>query len=212
MKAVIFDLDGVIVDSERYWKEGENRMFHDLIPGWKEEDHHRIVGMTIDDTYAFLQKECGLSLSFPDYIEHYDALGDTVYEQCSLIDGVASLMSAIHARGFSIGIASSAPRKRIMAVLTKYDLGKYVQAITCADDIPAGEGKPQPTIYRKAAGALHVPVSDCIAIEDATNGILSAKAAGMYCMGLHNGVNDDQDLSPADMTIDSLKDFPIGML
>lgn len=213
MKAMIFDFDGVIVDSERFWRPEENRMFSKLLPQWKPEDHHSIiVGRTIEDTYPILQRQYGLSISRDEYLQRYAVIGQRVYQSANLIEGVEQFINACVSSGLLTAIASSAQKKYIDSVLEKYSFKDHIRCIASADDIPKGKGKPDPKLYRTAAEKLGVDPAQCIAIEDAANGVQSAKAAGMYCIGLRNGSNDSQDLSKADRIIHHFNELDVEEL
>ena len=124
-----------------------------------------------------------------------------MYAQCQLLPGVEAFLKVLTEAKFPLAIASSARRKRIEHILAKFDLKKYFQVIVSAEDLPPDAGKPKPTIYLTAANLLGIAPGECVAIEDAKNGVLSATSARMKCIGLRNGINEEQDLSGADVVI-----------
>ncbi len=212
MEAIVSDFDGVIITSEKHWRPEEQVMFHKLMPKWKDEDHPRIVGMTMEDTYIFLKEEFALSVSPEEFLEMYNQIADRVYSKSELIEGVIDFFDSAKASGMKVCIASSAQKRNIDIILERYDLADYFESITCADEIPEGKGKPDPALYLIAAEKLNIDPSKCIAIEDASNGVQSAKAAGMYCIGFRNGGNDDQDFSEADRIINRYDELDIEEL
>ena len=200
-KAVIFDFDGVIFDSERWWSHFENGMLSSLMPNWTEDDVHKLKGRSVFDTYTFLCEEFGLSLNREEYLEKIDEVARNVYDNCEPIDGIFTFIDRCLERNMQIAIASSSCRAWIDQALEKWNVEVPFEAIISCNDIPVGQGKPHPAIYLKAAEAINVDPATCIVLEDASHGITSAKAAGMYCIGLKNDPESQQDFSEADEVV-----------
>ena len=201
MDAVIFDMDGVIVDSEIHWKTTEGYFLQSLIPTWSIDDQDKILGLGVHDLYALLASTYQLQKTKEQFLELYQEMANVIYGQkVSLIEGFTELLSALHANHIPVALASSSPWTWINIMLERFNLRESFQAIVSADELE-GEGKPSPAIYLLTAKRLSVSPTRCIAIEDSKNGVLSAKNAGMYCIGFRNGFNDEQDLSRADMII-----------
>ena len=201
MEAVIFDMDGVIVDSEIHWKTTEGYFLQSLIPTWNINDQDKILGLGVHDLYALLASTYQLQKTKEQFLELYQEMANVIYgEKVSLIEGFTELLSVLHANHIPVALASSSPWTWINIMLERFNLRASFQAIVSADELE-GEGKPSPAIYLFTAKRLGVSPTRCIAIEDSKNGVLSAKNAGMYCIGFRNGFNDEQDLSRADMII-----------
>ena len=201
MNAVIFDMDGVIVDSEIHWKTTEGYFLQSLIPTWNINDQDKILGLGVHDLYALLASTYQLQKTKEQFLELYQEMANVIYGQkVSLIEGFTELLSVLHANHIPVALASSSPWTWINIMLERFNLRESFQAIVSADELE-GEGKPSPAIYLLTAKQLGVSPTRCIAIEDSKNGVLSAKNAGMYCIGFRNGFNDEQDLSRADMII-----------
>ena len=201
MNAVIFDMDGVIVDSEIHWKTTEGYFLQSLIPTWSINDQDKILGLGVHDLYALLASTYQLQKTKEQFLELYQEMANVIYgEKVSLIEGFTELLSVLHANHIPVALASSSPWTWINIMLERFNLRESFQAIVSADELE-GEGKPSPAIYLLTAKQLGVSPTRCIAIEDSKNGVLSAKNAGMYCIGFRNGFNDEQDLSRADMII-----------
>jgi HAD superfamily hydrolase (TIGR01509 family) len=202
MQAFIFDMDGVIVDSELHWKSVEGYYLRQIIPGWTEEDQGRIVGISLDNLFTMLRDEYGYSGSQEEFLETYHANAHRIYtEKVKLLPGFETLLAMLHEKGVRLALASSSPRAWIDLVLERFDLRRAFDVTVSAEEIE-GEGKPSPAIYLHTARKLGVDPARCIVVEDSRNGVLSARAAGMYCIGLRNGFNDDQDLSGAHIVVD----------
>ena len=202
MQAFIFDMDGVIVDSEIHWKSVEGYYLRELVPGWDEIDQSRIVGISLENLFVMLREEYGYSGSEEEFLETYHANARRIYtEKAQLLPGFEDLLSLLHDRGVRLALASSSPRAWIDLVLDRFDLRPSFDVTVSAQEID-GEGKPSPAIYLDTARQLGVDPARCVVVEDSRNGVLSARAAGMYCIGLRNGFNDDQDLSDAHIIVD----------
>jgi HAD superfamily hydrolase (TIGR01509 family) len=212
MDAVIFDMDGVIVDSEIHWKTTEGFFLQSLIPTWSEQDQDRIIGLGVLDLYALLTNTYHLQKTKEQFLEIYQEMANEIYGQkVSLMEGFAALLNALSNKNIPIALASSSPTSWIDIMLDRFSLRDTFKVVVSADEL-AGQGKPSPAIYLLTAARLGIRPNRCIAIEDSQNGILSAKNAEMYCVGFRNGFNDEQDLSRADAIIHHFAEFDLKML
>ncbi|HLZ62864.1 MAG TPA: HAD family hydrolase [Ktedonosporobacter sp.] len=201
MNAVIFDMDGVIVDSELHWKNLEGFFLSSLVSSWTDADQSRIIGVSMDHVYTLLVSEYGMQKSREQFLAQYQEMANEIYgKKVALLPGVEDLLTKLRQHHIPVALASSSPRSWINIVLRRFNLRASFQAVVSADDLN-GEGKPSPAIYLFTASSLGVPPTQCIAIEDSKNGVLSAKNAGMFCIGLRNGFNEEQDISRADLII-----------
>lgn len=206
MKALIFDMDGVMIDSELHWQEDEWNMIYKLLPNWTEKDHAKIIGRSITDIYSVLSQEYGLPIGREKFLTQVDAIAHTVYsKESNLMDGLLDILNAFQGR-VPMAMASSARRSWIKQVVQRFSLRPFFKTIVSAEDID-GPGKPAPDIYLYAAKKLKVSPADCWVIEDSKNGVLSARAAGMKVVGFRNGFNQDQDLSKADKIIHGFRNL-----
>lgn len=196
MRAVIFDMDGVIIDSETHFRKLETATFKDLMPRWTPEAHERIVGLGIGELHGFLVREFDLKIAHAEFMDHCRRIGNEVYAlRASLTPGFLDLADELKSSGVPIGLATSSPKPCVDMVMERFGLRERFAALVSADD--AGEGKPSPKVYLLAARRLGVEPRHCAAIEDSRLGVLSATKAGMFCVGFRNGVNAAQDLSGA---------------
>lgn len=201
MDAVIFDMDGVIVDSEIHWKTTEGFFLQSIIPGWDIDDQDKIIGLAVHDVYKLLVDTYQLQKTKAQFLELYQEMANEIYGQkVSLIEGFRELLSILNKHNVPVALASSSPKTWIDIVLQRFNLLESFQVVVSADEL-GGEGKPSPAIYLRTAKRLGVRPERCMAIEDSKNGVLSAKNAGMFCIGFRNGFNDEQDLSGADRII-----------
>ena len=212
MDAVIFDMDGVIVDSEIHWKTTEGFFLQSLIPTWSEHDQDRIIGLGVLDLYALLTNTYHLQKTKEQFLEIYQEMANEIYGQkVSLIEGFETLLNALNSKNIPVALASSSPTSWIDIMLDRFSLRDSFKVVVSADEL-AGQGKPSPAIYLLTAARLGIRPNRCIAVEDSKNGVLSAKNAEMYCVGFRNGFNDEQDLSRADVIIHHFAEFDVKML
>ena len=209
MKAIIFDFDGVIVDSERYWTLLMEELCVRLVPGWKSGDNARhLTGANLQDNYAYIKKTYDISFSWEEFELQVEQLTGMIYgEKAAFLPGFPELLMELKKRNIPLGLASSSKSAWIDTAFHRLGMGDYFPLRATGDDLKPGEGKPAPVLYLRAAAMLGVDAKECIAIEDSHNGVLSAKAAGMYCIGIRNGINDVQDLSTADEIIHAFSEL-----
>ncbi|HKP53195.1 MAG TPA: HAD-IA family hydrolase [Chloroflexia bacterium] len=211
-RAVIFDMDGVIVDSELHWKSLEGFFLQSLVQGWDAEAQSKIIGISVHDLYKMLVEQYGLAKSKDEFLALYYDMAREIYEQrASLLPGFLDLLRALREAGVPLALASSSPMSWIDMVLDRFGLREEFRVAVSADELE-GPGKPSPAIYLLTARKLGVPPERCVVIEDSTHGVLSAKRAGMYCIGFQNGFNDEQDLSVADVLVQGFPTLPLSLL
>ncbi|WP_410766209.1 HAD family hydrolase [Haloferax sp. DFSO60] len=194
---VLFDMDGVLVDSEPYWHAFEDEwVFADAIQSG-DPNHEEITGMNFREIYDYLDAEYGTTVSKPEFIEAYEANSVDIYgEKVVLMDGAESLFSTLRENDKKVAIVSSAPQSWISVVRERFDLDP-LDLVLSADDIDE-PGKPEPHIYEHAASELGYDTEECIVVEDSVNGIESGVRSGAYTIAYRVGHNAELDLSLAD--------------
>ena len=204
-KAVIFDNDGVIIDSEPLHIEADLQILAEYGIEWKTSDLHRFIGVKDDVMWKTLQGELGLPDSPEALKEKKGRIRDGVFtaERIRPIDGIPELFAALKAAGWKVAVASSSQRSLIGPWLEAMGLGVQLDAFVAGDDV--ANPKPHPEPYLRAAALLCVLPSDCTAIEDSPHGVKSAKAAGCRCIGFRTPGGPRQDLSGADMVVESIR-------
>lgn len=199
MKAVLLDMDGVMVDSEHQWKLLEVPFLAGLLGRWTDADHERIVGLSVVDLHGFLVREHGLKLGREEFLKRSEGQAQEVYrERVALAPGLLEALEDWRSNGVALGVASSSHRRWIRIVLERFKLEGYFTAVVSGDDVE-GRTKPHPDIYLKAAAGVSAAPKDCVAVEDSSIGLTAAKTAGMRCVAYRSGTNDSQDLSMADL-------------
>jgi HAD superfamily hydrolase (TIGR01509 family) len=201
-KAVLFDMDGVIVDSERYWVELEDEEIYPNVVA-EEVDTEETTGMNFREIYDYLDDNYETTASKEEFVERYEEAARELYgEKVELMDGFRDLLADLHDDGQAVALVSSSPHNWIDRVLDRFDLREEFDEIISAEEID-GKSKPEPDVYEYAAETVGVEPADCIAVEDSENGVQSAKAAGMAAVGYRNQSDDELDLSAADAVAES---------
>ena len=210
IKAVIFDMDGIILDSEPFWKEVEIEIFNLLGVPLTPEMCETTTGMRLVDVtrlwhsrYPWNEKEHSFDSVNAEIVE---GLIKKIKEKGVMNNGVTELLEMFAAKKLPMAIASSSDMNIIDAVLDKFDIRKYFKAIHSAEN--EKYGKPHPAIYLTAAEMLGVDPVNCLAIEDSFNGVVSAVAARMKTAAYPEKTNFyNPKFAIADLKFRSLKDF-----
>ena len=182
---VVFDLDGVLTDTEHLWEENWTSFSGRHNRDWAPSNTQAMMGMSMPETARYLREH---TESTDDPEEIAIALTDWMIEalhtgRAEINPGAADLVVAVAAR-VPIALASSAPRRLIDAVLASTRLLPHFTATVSSEEVP--RGKPDPGVYLEAAGRLELEPTRCLGIEDSSNGIKSALAAGLTVIALPN--------------------------
>ena len=208
--AVIFDMDGVLLDSEPLHYEAVRQILAEQGVDFPIEDYFRYLGTTLTSTWDDLCERFPITMPFAQFEARYNADVLVQYQAgAPLISGARELVAQLRDEGVPIAVASSSHREWVEAALTGAGLRQYFQQTTAGDEVSMG--KPSPEIYLKAAHKLGVDPIDCIAIEDAPAGVEYAKAAGMSVVLVRNDLTNDLDLA-SDWQVDDLTEFKLTWL
>ncbi|MCA9245187.1 MAG: HAD family phosphatase [Phycisphaerales bacterium] len=188
--AVIFDMDGVLIDSERHWPPLEAGLMPLLVSDWTAADQLELVGMSPHDLFEKLADRPGFSLDKATFLERYVEVGRPIYEErCDLAPGAAALLEATRAAFVPTALASSSPRAWIEMAIHRFGLQPLFGAIVSGDDVR--RGKPAPDIFLHVAAREGVEPASCLVVEDSMPGVQAALNAGMpvvrYVGGSHFG-------------------------
>jgi len=204
-KAAIFDMDGVIIDSEPFHWDVNKKIFSDLGIKVSQGEYRRYIGSSNTNMWTDLKKRYGLSQPLEALVNmqgsgNIDFLRENPFDP---IPGISELIQDLKKNGKAIGLASSSPHVAIDIVLKKFAFESYFSVVVSGEDFK--NSKPAPDIFLKAARLLNMPADECVVIEDASHGVAAAKAAGMKCVGFENKNSWGQDLSGADLIVDDIK-------
>lgn len=205
-KLIIFDMDGVLLDSEKLYMEMNQVFFKKLGADISIAEHQTFVGISATKMWAYIKDKFNLSYSVDELKELEKELKHTTLKETNLVPtfGVIDFLEFLKQKGYILTIASSGLKKNIDLILQKLDIEKYFDFVVSGEQVV--KGKPEPDIFLKVADHYDRLPNDCIVIEDSTNGVLAAKAANMFCIGYYNPNSGNQDLTKADIVIDSFKD------
>lgn len=202
IQTVIFDMDGVIVDTEPVHHYAYHQHFTDLNIEVSPEMYATFTGYSTKNTYQKLKENFTIPFEVEELIDKKRAIFNDAFdkkEDLYLIEGVEDLIKDLYANGIQLVLASSSANVTIQRVFDRFGLHRYFTHIVSGEDFP--QSKPDPAIFIQAAFLSGTPTENCIVIEDSTNGVKAANAAGIYCVG-YNSVNSKlQDLSLADIVI-----------
>lgn len=207
-RGVIFDMDGVIINSEPVYRDMNIEIFKHL--GIEVEEKHQLeyIGVTKWKKWELLKERYQLPLSIEELIEvQRGFFSKAVWDYKSLLfPQVITLLEKLKSKNIPMALASSSGRETVDKVLKSCGLTEYLKKTVSGDEVV--NGKPDPEIFLKAAQKIELPPEQCIVIEDSYNGLVAAKKANMYGIGVrHQGIG--MDLSIADEVVDSLAEIEI---
>jgi HAD superfamily hydrolase (TIGR01509 family) len=204
IEAVVFDLDGVLVDSEPVWEKVRRELVAERGGHWAPDAQRRLMGMSTPEWAAYLSEDLGVGLP-PDQVATLviDRMAARYAEHVPLMDGAVDAVHRMAAR-WPLGVASSSPPRLIETVLRSVGLRSCFTAVMSTEQVR--RGKPAPDIYLAVAAALGVPAAGCAAVEDSSNGLRSAAAAGLRVIAVpHPRYPPDPDaLALASLVLPSL--------
>ena len=200
-RGVIFDMDGVLLDSGREHLESWRRLVaeHDL--AMSDDLFWNTFGQT---NRHILPHLFGRELSEQE-MEHYSNRKEELYREivrgrAKPLPGLISLMQALKSEGWELAVGSSGPRLNVELIISELGLDQMISAYTCAEDVT--HGKPHPEVFLQAAEKLNLPPQRCLVVEDTLHGIQAAHRAGMKCIAITT-TKPAEALKSADVVVDS---------
>ncbi|MFA9194578.1 hexitol phosphatase HxpB [Flavobacterium sp. FBOR7N2.3] len=208
-KAVIFDMDGVLVDSEKLWKQAEKEIFSSLGINVTDEDSEVTKSMTTTEVSEFWFNKSPWQNKNLDVVEQMviSRVMELITTEDCKINGVKEFIEKLKSNNYKIGLATNSPYKIIPTVLEKLEVTGLFDAVSSAEF--EEKGKPDPAIYINTAAKLNVAAKNCLVIEDSHSGMIAAKKAGMTVIAFTNG-NPLINFDIADFTINQFDDVAIN--
>ena len=212
INTVIFDMDGVIINSEPVHQKLEFQMFDELNLKISREEHKHYVGTSAVDMWTLIGDKHELSRTPEELLIYgrelyWDALENG---EVHLVQGVLALIGEFSKKKFTIQVASSATRPTVDKVLEHFYLEHFFQYRIGGDEVR--KSKPDPEIFIRAAHLSQSEPEHCLVIEDSANGVRAAKDAGMKCIGYANEHTGNQNLSNADLIIHSMDELTVEVI
>lgn len=212
IRALIFDFDGLIVDTESPEFKAWQAVFDEYGGSLSLEDWAGSIGSREPclDPYAELKRQTGRSVVREEVRARKRELFQLFFTDRGMLPGVREYLEGAQRMGLAIGLASSASRDWIEGHLERLKIGSYFAAVRTEEDVE--RAKPDPELFLAAMAALGVSSEEAIALEDSPNGLLAAKSAGMFCLAVPNPITRQLELEGADLRVDSLADLPLEQL
>jgi HAD superfamily hydrolase (TIGR01509 family) len=212
INTVIFDMDGVIIDSEPIHQQLEWEMYQELRLPITPEEHRGFVGTSSIDMWNMIKLKHVLDKTPEELLlygrqRYWEALEQN---RVPLVGGTLDLIKKLHQQKFIIQVASSATRPTVDKVLAYFQIEKYFVHRIGGNEVT--RSKPEPEIFLKAAEQSGTEPANCLVIEDSANGVKAAKSAGMYCIGYANPGTGSQDLSKADLIVNDMRHITPDMI
>jgi beta-phosphoglucomutase-like phosphatase (HAD superfamily) len=207
--AVIFDLDGVLIDSEPVWEQVRRAYVAETGGRWLPDSQQRLMGMSTPEWARYLSEDLGVGRA-PDVVatEVIDRMARRYDEELPLLPGAVEAVCRMGGR-WPLGLASSSPTRLIRAVLDATGLASRFAVTMSTEEV--SRGKPAPDVYLAVAGKLGVAPGTCVAIEDSSNGLRAAHAAGMRVVAVPHPAYPPQPdaLALADLVVTGLDELTV---
>ena len=201
-RAFIFDMDGVVVDSEDLYKIIEKELFEEVGVWISQDEHVTFQGCSYPVIWSRIKERYGVSRSLEELVEMTEEKVIRRFSSMQVIQpmpGIVDLLTWLKAKGIKLALASSSTIDVINIILAKTGLEPFFEVVV--DCIEAGAGKPDPAIFLLAQKKLGVSKENCVVIEDSKNGIRAALAAGIFCIAFNGPGSEHQDQSAASWRI-----------
>lgn len=205
--AVIFDLDGLLIDSEPVWRRVQVEVFAEVGLAITEEDALATTGVRVDEVVAHWFLARPWTGATPDEVTGriVERMVQAIRTEVPVLPGVAHAVAAASSLGVPLALASSSPLVIIDAGLDRLGCRSAFAAVQSAEHLP--KGKPDPEVYVRTAEQLGVDSATCVAVEDSPNGVRAAKAAGMRCVAVPAVDHRDEVAALADIVLGSLAEL-----
>ncbi|CVK16031.1 MAG: HAD family hydrolase [Apibacter sp.] len=207
INTVIFDMDGVIVNTEPIHELSFKKHFNEIGLNISQEEYDTFRGLSTRNLYQNLKQKYGLKQKVEELVLQKRSIFNKIFQEdkeLDLLPGVRNLIESLYKDNFQLILATSSARVTLTKIFDRFGLFPYFKHIVSGEDFP--NSKPDPTIFLEAVKLSGQPKENCIVIEDSTQGVIAANRAGIFCIGYRSKASGDQDLSTANKII---SDFSI---
>ena len=208
LNTVIFDIDGLLIDSEPLWHESAAAVFQLYGVKMTNEQYNSSVGLRTREFihWWFTYFKIPLSESLNAENKIVELVLQKIEHKGRILPGVAHIFEFFANKEFKIGLATSSPQSLIDLVVSMTGIGPFLNATASAEELPFG--KPHPQVYLNCAAAMNSSPLECICFEDSFNGMIAAKAARMKCVIIPHAYNSKEEKwAAADLKLSSLQNF-----
>jgi len=208
LTTVIFDMDGLLIDSEPLWGEAADEVFKMYGVNISEEQYKTTTGLRTREFVQWWFRYFNIGEEELTRAEEMitTRVAEKIHQRGNVMPGVEYIFDFFQKRGFKTGIASSSHSSLIQMVIDICGIRKYIQAVSSAEFLPYG--KPHPQVYLECAKALNSNPTECIGFEDSFNGMVAVKASRMKCVIVpHHSQQKDERWGAADLKLSSLQNF-----
>ena len=210
MKAVIFDMDGVLADSQPYHFKADIETMSEYGVVKDQKFYEKFAGTLTSDRMRILKDLFKLDIPVEEMVKKREdmILEIMAREDIKPVSGIPEFLKSIKNRGLKTAVASSSGYDLIGLILSRLEISEYFDSITSGNDVK--RGKPDPDVFLLAAERIGVNPRDCFVVEDSENGVRAAKAAGMTAIGYVNPTSGNQCLDMADAVTDDFRKVDIN--
>jgi HAD superfamily hydrolase (TIGR01509 family) len=208
VKALVFDFDGLILDTEGPIYEAWSEIYREHGLDFPPAEWQHVIGQASHfDPFSELERRLGRELDREEVGVRRRVRVRELVEAQPLLPGIIEWRDEAHALGLKLGIASNSTRDWVLGHLNRLGIGDEWDCVRCRDDVE--RPKPEPDLYLAVASCLGVAPVEAVAVEDSPHGVRAAKAAGFYCIAVPNPMTADLDFSEADLRLESLAELPL---
>lgn len=208
LNTVIFDMDGLLIDSEPLWNEAAEEVFGYYGKKLTREDYATTTGLRTKEFVAWWLRDYKFNNAELEKAGKriIDLVNEKVQQKGKILPGVHYIINFFHERNFKIGLATSSPLSLVTNVTQLLRIAPYLQVTTSAEYLPFG--KPHPQVYLDCAQQLNASPLECLCFEDSINGMIAVKAARMKCVVVpEHSLQKSDKWSLADLKLSSLQNF-----
>ncbi len=212
IKAIIYDMDDVIINTYPVAIRAEEILLKKLKSKFSSDaniDLSNFIGRRVSDMLKATKRKLNLKIGIKELTRARSEIFGKERNKIELLPGIVYSLDLFKDQ-YKLALTSSGTKEYIEYFLNKFDLKKYFCQIISGDDVVYG--KPDPEPYLKTVKRLNLKPDECLVIEDAENGVVSAKSAGCFCIAIENKYTPKQDLSRADLILESLEDIKIEII